>query len=201
MTNLYLITELMYHNIRKKRGFEVERGFTDDHRNYSTEQMQICWLIPNRERADSNNERGRETQVEPWAKSQLPNNNKRHLCAIDQTVRGRWRARRGQIERNPLWSPPSFTKTVWGFTVDTEGRQMAQREDSTQKETATEQKEGKRQYGMSPKPQICKRPCILPLEEQETKLRDKMTTNNLAALLFLSPWQCFASLWLFCACL
>lgn len=73
-------------------------------------------------KAHNNNERGGERQVEPWAKSLLPNNNKKHLCVIDQAVRGRWRAHRGQIDRNPQWSLPSFTKTVCGVTGDTGGR-------------------------------------------------------------------------------
>lgn len=54
----------------------------------------------------NNNERGGERKVEPRAKNQLLNNNKKLLCGIDQAVRGRWRASRGQIDRNPLWSVP-----------------------------------------------------------------------------------------------
>ncbi len=139
MNNLYLITELQKeHWLVGWEAFHRQPQKTQYRGNANT------LAYSQRSKADSNNERGRETQVEARASSQLPNNNKKHLCVMDQTVRGRWRARQGQIDRNPLWSPPSFTKSVWGITVDTEGRQMAQREHSTWKKNRMGQKERKR---------------------------------------------------------
>lgn len=79
----------------------------------------------------SNNARGewRQRRAKPQATSLLPNNNKKHLCEIDQAVRGRWRARQGQIGRNPLWSPSSFTKSRCGVTGTSDGRQMVPRDE------------------------------------------------------------------------
>lgn len=151
--------------------------------------------------AHSNNERGGERQVQPWAKSRLPNNNKKHLCVIDQAVRGRWRARRGQIDRNPLWSLPFFTKTVCGVTGDTAGRQMAQREDSIKTEKKRKgtkkkpkKKQRKKELDMDglrdngpPGTDMEKTPhpsCIRP-RHSDWK-RDKMTIKDAAGLFCFS---------------
>lgn len=83
-------------------------------------------------------------RVEPWAGSRLPNNNKKHLCVIDQAVRGRWRARRGQIDRNPLWSPHLSQRPSVALQGTKRGRQMAQRRESRQKEMKEGHKESKK---------------------------------------------------------
>lgn len=83
-------------------------------------------------------------RVEPWAESRLPNNNKKHLCVIDQAVRGRWRARRGQIDRNPLWSPHLSQRPSVALQGTKRGRQMAQRRESRQKEMKEGHKESKK---------------------------------------------------------
>lgn len=50
-------------------------------------QMQDVDLFP--AEAQGNDDRSSESRAEPWAGSRLPNNNKKHLCVIDQAVRGR----------------------------------------------------------------------------------------------------------------
>lgn len=46
MNNLYLITEFLYHNMRRNMGFEVEWGFIDDHKIAVQRKCKYVGLFP-----------------------------------------------------------------------------------------------------------------------------------------------------------
>lgn len=89
MNNLYLIIKLTFLTNQERIQTFSLCVILDMMKKRSTDKNANMLAYSQQSKAHSNNERGGERQVEPWAKSRLPNNNKKHLCVIDQAVRGR----------------------------------------------------------------------------------------------------------------